>query len=419
MFVLDTSVILSDTRALERLSDQHIVLPLAVLTELEAKRNHPDLGYPARSALRYLEGFRNEYSLTEPIQTSAGGSIRVEMNHISTSDLPENFRTPDNDNRILAVAANLASDGVDVTLLTKDLPLRLMASVVGVKASDYDYEANVDADWLGMQTIKVDGYVVDNFYEEDRVWLDETIVMPVNTGIILKSNQQSALGRIGRDGYIQKLASRLPMGIEPRNAEQAIALDLLCDSNVGIVSIGGLAGSGKTIMALAAGVSAVKDKGSPIQKVIVFRPVSAVGSQDLGFLPGTADEKMAPWAVAVDDALESFMKINEIRDLGPALKVLPLSHIRGRTLKNTFVIIDEAQNLDLMTLVTALSRLGEGSRVVLTHDVTQRDNLRVGKYDGVARIVSTLSGSDLFAHVTMRKSERSAIAELVAGSFDL
>ena len=420
-YVVDTSVILSDPKALERLGDKNIILPLVVLTELEAKRTHPELGYPARMALRYLEQLRKDNpSLTESIPTPAGGSIRVEINHVDDSNLPTVLKTAENDNRILAVASNLGREGHEVVLLTKDLPLRLKASIAGIGANDFDYESSVDADWGGILTLKVDGDVIDQIYHDGKVWIDETEVEPIHSGIILKSNEnQSALGKIDREGNVRLIKDRKPMGLESKNAGQAIALELLSDPSIGIVSLGGLAGSGKTVMALAAGIAAVKDPSSKIKKMVVFRPVTAVGNQDLGFLPGTAEEKMAPWSAAVHDALESFMKPNEIRDMRAQIEVLPLTHIRGRTLKDTFVVIDEAQNLDIMTLITALSRLGEGSRAILTHDVSQRDNLRVGKYDGIARVISTLSESDLFAHISLEKSERSAIAELVASSFDL
>lgn len=419
LLVLDTSVILSDPKALERLGDRNCVLPLVVLTELESKRLHPELGYPARTALRYLEQLRKQYgTLTEIIPTGRG-SIRVEINHIDESGLPAVLQTKENDNRILAVASNLQNDGHEVTLLSKDLPLRLKASIAGLRSDDYDIDAQVDADWGGIASLKVDVEVIDEIYQEGKVYIDETEIMPIHTGVILSMGSHSALGRIRRDGYVYLLKETRPMGLEGKNAGQRIALDLLSDPSIGITSLGGLAGSGKTVMALAAGVEAVKNPCSKIKKMVVFRPVTAVGNQDLGFLPGTAEEKMAPWSAAVYDAMETFMKPNEIRDMRGQIDVLPLTHIRGRTLKDTFVVIDEAQNLDLMTLVTAMSRLGEGSRVVLTHDVTQRDNLRVGKYDGIARVISTLSDSDLFAHVTLDKSERSPVAELVASSFDL
>lgn len=419
LYVIDTSVILSDPKALERLGGKDIVIPLVVLTELEAKRTHPELGYPARTALRMLEGLRKQYGgITGQISTKEGGSIRVELNNIDDSALPAALRVDLNDNKILAVASNLAKSGEEVTLLTKDLPLRLKASIAGISADDGDPDSeDFEIGFLKSKTVDPD--VIDYIYQTGSVGVDPDDGYAENTGIILKtSTEQSALGRVVGD-QIQIVKNQTPCGLEGRNAEQSIALDILCDPAIGIASIGGLAGSGKTVMALAAGIDAVKK--NKYKRVIVFRPVYSVGGQDLGFLPGTAEEKMAPWSAAVYDAMESFLKPNEVRDIQVAkqIEILPLTHIRGRTLKGSYVVIDEAQNLDLMVLVTALSRMGEGSKVVLTHDVNQRDNLRVGKHDGIAKVISTLSGSELFAHVALTKSVRSKIADLVANSFDI
>jgi PhoH-like ATPase len=207
--------------------------------------------------------------------------------------------------------------------------------------------------------------------------------------------------------------------VRGRSAEQRIAIDLLSDPSIGIVSLGGNAGTGKSVLALAAGLEAVLEARTH-QRVIVFRPLYSVGGQDLGFLPGTEAEKMGPWAAAVTDALESVMSreiIEEVTCRG-LLEVLPLTHIRGRSLTESFVVIDEAQNLERSVLLTALSRLGRGSRVVLTHDVAQRDNLRVGRHDGVVSVIESLKGHPLFAHVTLTRSERSPIAALVAGLLD-
>ena len=207
--------------------------------------------------------------------------------------------------------------------------------------------------------------------------------------------------------------------VRGRSAEQRIAIDLLTDAEIGIVSLGGNAGTGKSVLALAAGLEAVLEARTH-KRVVVFRPLYSVGGQELGFLPGTEAEKMSPWAAAVIDALESVMShevIDEVTRRG-LLEVLPLTHIRGRSLTDSFVVIDEAQNLERSVLLTALSRLGRGSRVVLTHDVAQRDNLRVGRHDGVVSVIEALKGHPLFAHITLTRSERSAIAALVTDLLD-
>jgi PhoH-like ATPase len=232
---------------------------------------------------------------------------------------------------------------------------------------------------------------------------------------VLLSSNGSALGRVtpAKDVRLIK-ADRDAFGIHGRSAEQRVALDLLLDPTVGIVSLGGRAGTGKSALALCAGLEAVVERHQHA-KVVVFRPLYAVGGQELGYLPGTEGEKMAPWAQAVFDtlgAVASKVVIEEVLQRG-LLEVLPLTHIRGRSLHDAFVIVDEAQSLERNVLLTVLSRIGQDSRVVLTHDVAQRDNLRVGRYDGVVAVVEKLKGHPLFGHVTLHRSERSPIAALV------
>ena len=417
-YVLDTSVLLADPAALEKFEEHEVVVPLVVLMELEAKRLHPELGWSAREALRYLERLRIEHgTLTEPIPVNdVGGTVRVELNHVDTSSLPAAFSSSENDHRILAVGRNLADKGLLVTLVSKDLPLRLKASVAGLGAEEYRNEITGSAEgWSGLVELATEAETVDRLYQERSLFLAEAADLSTNAGLVLRSPSSSALARLHRDGRAHLLdGDRHLFDVRGRSAEQRVALDLLSDDSVGIVSLGGPAGTGKSVLALAAGLEAVLERRTQ-KKVIVFRPLYAVGGQDLGFLPGDADEKMGPWAAAVNDALESIAGPEVIEEViaRKLLEVLPLTHIRGRTLTDTFVIVDEAQNLEKMVLLTALTRLGAGSRVVLTHDVAQRDNLHVGRYDGVASVVSTLRGNSLFGHVTLTRSERSPVAALV------
>ena len=238
---------------------------------------------------------------------------------------------------------------------------------------------------------------------------------PVHTGVVLHSEKGSALGRITANGELQLVrGDRTAFGLHGRSAEQRVALDLLLDPEIGIVSLGGRAGTGKSALALAAGLEAVMERRQH-KKVVIFRPLYPVGGQELGYLPGTEGEKMSPWAQAVFDTLGALVSqpvIDEIIDRG-LIEVLPLTHIRGRSLHDAYVIVDEAQSLERGVLLTVLSRIGQNSRVVLTHDVAQRDNLRVGRHDGVVAVVETLKGNPLFAHVTLTRSERSQIAALV------
>ena len=423
-FVIDTSVLLADPAALEKFEEHDVVIPLVVLMELEAKRHHPDLGWSAREALRRLEGLRLDHgSLTEPIcANEAGGTVRVELNHVDTSSLPVAFSSAENDHRILAVGRNLADKGLRVTLVSKDLPLRLKASVAGLGAEEYRNDLAPEPTRPGVVELEVDAETVDALYRDRAIRLDDELVgdarglgAAVNSGLVLRGPGSSALARLRADGRAHLVdGDRHLFDVRGRSAEQRVALDLLGDDDVGIVSLGGPAGTGKSVLALAAGLDAVLERGTQ-RRVIVFRPLYAVGGQDLGYLPGDADEKMDPWAAAVHDALGSIAGPEVIEEVVERrlLDVLPLTHIRGRTLTDTFVIVDEAQNLEKMVLLTALTRLGAGSRVVLTHDVAQRDNLHVGRHDGIATVVAALTGEALFGHVTLSRSERSPVAALV------
>jgi PhoH-like ATPase len=266
-----------------------------------------------------------------------------------------------------------------------------------------------------MSEVSVTGELVDELYEADRIDLVEARDLPCNTGLVLVSDRGSALGRVTPEKQVRLVrGDRDAFGLHGRSAEQRIALDILLDPDVGIVSLGGRAGTGKSALALCAGLEAVMERRQH-RKVVVFRPLYAVGGQDLGYLPGSESEKMNPWGQAVFDTLGALVTgdvVDEIMDRG-MLEVLPLTHIRGRSLHDAFVIVDEAQSLERNVLLTVLSRVGQGSRVVLTHDVAQRDNLRVGRYDGVASVIEALKGHPLFAHVTLSRSERSPIAALV------
>jgi PhoH-like ATPase len=416
-YVLDTSVLLSDPRAMLRFDEHEVVLPVVVVTELEGKRHHPELGYFARQALRLLDDLRvSEGRLDRPVAVGdAGGTLRVELNHTDPSVLPAGFRLGDNDTRILSVAKNLANEGADVTVVSKDLPMRVKASACGLPAEEYRHEQGVDSGWTGMHELELTVDELDLLYERGRIEHDGAAELPCHTGLVLLSPRGSGLGRVGADKQIRLVrGDRDAFGLHGRSAEQRIALDLLLDPDVGIVSLGGRAGTGKSALALCAGLESVMERRVQ-RKVLVFRPLFAVGGQELGYLPGTEQEKMNPWGQAVFDTLGALVStevVDEVMDRG-LLEVLPLTHIRGRSLHDAFVIVDEAQSLERNVLLTVLSRVGQNSKVVLTHDVAQRDNLRVGRHDGVAAVIEKLKGHPLFAHVTLTRSERSPIAALV------
>jgi len=417
-YVLDTSVLLADPVALTRFAEHEVIIPITVIGELETKRDHPDLGYFARAALRTLDDLRVKSGrLDHPISINdVGGSLAVELNHSDVSKLPAGFlRDGSNDSRILAIAKNLMADGRKVVLVTKDLPLRVKASSVGVEAEEYRAELASSSGWTGMVEESVGSTIIDALYEKDRIAHELAKTHPCHTGIVLHSEKGSALARVTPDKHLQLVrGDRAAFGLHGRSAEQRVALDILLDNEIGIVSLGGRAGTGKSALALSAGLEAVLEKRLH-KKVVIFRPLYAVGGQELGYLPGSENEKMSPWAQAVFDtlgALVSQQVIDEVIERG-LIEVLPLTHIRGRSLHDSFVIVDEAQSLERGVLLTVLSRIGQGSRVILTHDIAQRDNLRVGRHDGVVAVVESLKGHPLFAHITLTRSERSQIAALV------
>lgn len=420
-YILDTSVLLSDPKAIFKFKEQEVVIPIIVINELEKKRHDPEIGYYARTALRLLDDLRERHErLDFPMQVGEGGTLRVELNHIDQSVLPTGFQLGDNDSRILACAFNLASEGANVTVVSKDLPMRVKASALGMSAEEYRNDQVADSGWTGIEEIALSPEEISDLYDTEIIKHPAAANLPVNTGLIISSERGHALARVEKGSKIKLVrGDRDVFGVHGRSAEQRLAIDLLLDPEVGIVSLGGRAGTGKSAMALCAALEAVLERRQH-KKIIVFRPIFAVGGQELGYLPGSENEKMNPWGQAVFDTLGALVSkevIEHIVDRG-IIEILPLTHIRGRSLHDAFVIVDEAQSLERNVLLTVLSRIGQNAKVVLTHDVAQRDNLRVGRHDGIAAVVESLKGHELFAHVTLTRSERSAIAALVTDLLD-
>jgi PhoH-like ATPase len=288
-------------------------------------------------------------------------------------------------------------------------------------SEEYRAELARDAGYTGVAEIGLSPEEMSELYDSEILDHPDAKLYPVNTGLILSSARGGGLGRITADKQIRLVKGYSEVfGVHGRSAEQRLAIDLLLDQEVGIVSLGGRAGTGKSALALAAALESVMERRQQ-KKILVFRPLYAVGGQELGYLPGSENEKMNPWGQAVFDTLSAICSkevIEHVQDRG-ILEILPLTHIRGRSLHDSFVIVDEAQSLERNVLLSMLSRIGQNSRVVLTHDVAQRDNLRVGRHDGIAAVVEALKGHSLFGHVTLTRSERSAIAALVTDILDV
>ena len=291
-YVLDTSVLLADPGALRRFAEHEVVLPVVVITELEGKRDHPELGYFARAALRSLDELRIVHGrLDQPVSIGhEGGTVRVELNHTDAASLPSGFRLGDNDTRILAVAHNLANEGHRVTLVSKDLPLRIKASAVGLDAQEYRAETISDSGYTGMTELEVPAADIDELYEDGVIDLADARDLPCHNGLVLLSDRGTALARVGADKRVHLVrGDREAFGIHGRSAEQRVALEMLLDPDVGIVSLGGRAGTGKSAMALCAGLEAVMERRQH-KKVVVFRPLFAVGGQELR-LPARLGER--------------------------------------------------------------------------------------------------------------------------------
>lgn len=411
--------------------EHEVVLPLVVLSELEAKRHDPELGGAARAALRSLESLRASGGDLKNgvVITPEGGTLRIEVNHADRSQLPDALRNDhSNDTRILTVAHALQIEGRTVRLISKDLPMRILASAVcGVPAEDYRADQVPDTGYTGIHDMATTKEALDALFRHKTVrgsLIDgasgEIGDLPAHSGLRLTANGSSGLARVLPYGEVGLVDQHMTaFGARPRSSEQQFALANLLDPDIGIVSLGGPGGTGKSLLCLAAGLEAVLERRTH-ERIIVFRPLYAVGGQELGYLPGAEAEKMNPWAAAVFDALHAFcdpVVVEEVvaRNL---IEVLPLTHIRGRTFTNSIIILDEAQNLERNVLLTALSRTGDNTRVFLSHDVAQRDNLHVGRHDGIVSVVERLKGEDLFAHTTLTKSERSPVAALVTRLLD-
>src|SRR6266545_746187 len=416
-YVLDTNVLISDPEALGRFQEHDVVVPLTVIEELDKLKARPDeLGASARRAVRALEALREQGSLAEGVVLASGGRVRVEVNQLRIA-LPEGLSADTADNRILATTANLAKElGEEhpVVLVSKDASLRIKAEALKLVAEEYRHEQ-----------VAVEGYAGGG----GQITAPEPLL--ANQFVVLRSGNQSALGQVTRSaaaGETVELAllGEAPetFGVRARSKEQHFALHLLRDPKVPLVSLAGLAGTGKTYLAIAAGLDATLENRA-YDRVLVFRPVVR---QDLGFLPGDVEEKITPWMKAIYDVLAQLFRGSHdadrretyVQDLVQGLlddgtvQLEPLTFIRGRTFVRTFAILDEAQNVEYGVLRSLASRLGEGSKLVLCHDTTQVDHPYVEPDSGVAALVERLKGEAMFGHVTLVKGERSPVAELVA-----
>jgi PhoH-like ATPase len=436
-FVLDTNVLLHNSKALESFKDNNVVVPLGVIEELDSfKRNHDELGRSAREVARALDALRENGKLTEGVPLSNGGTLRVETNG-NDATLPPSLSHLKMDNSILRVALSLKQRGEDVHFVSKDINVRIKADALGLIAEDYESnKVNIDELYPGWTTVTVKDAALDEFYKTGKISLDGCQTehpLYENEFLYLKSELQenkTALG-VYKDGLkeAQALWIKDPeaWGIRGLNREQVFALNLLLNDRISLVTLVGTAGTGKTLLAIAAGLLKTIDE-KKYRRVLVSRPIVPLG-KDIGFLPGTKDEKLVNWMQPIFDNLEFILdkgshlqsesedvdgKVQYLLDTRK-LEMEALTYIRGRSIPKQFLIVDEAQNLTPHEVKTIVSRAGVGTKIILTGDPYQIDNPYLdSSSNGMVVLAERFKGQEIFGHITLSKSERSPLAALAA-----
>jgi PhoH-like ATPase len=430
-FVLDTNVLLHDPRAIFHFDENSVVIPIYVLEEIDHfKKELSERGRNAREVARRLDEFRNNgASLAEGVKLESGGVLKVAL---GTRQLPEAIKASQVvDNYILGVALEVR-DGDPKTptvLVTKDVNLRIRADALGLKAEEYNAESiDVEELYSGNGEVEVGGPQVDQFYAEGSLPLEPNGFY-ANQYLLLRDRENPSHTALGRyDGPNKKVAPIKKLregvwGIRPRNKEQHYALDLLLNDDIKLVTLVGKAGTGKTLLAIAAGLQKCVEEGV-YQKLLVSRPIFPLG-KDIGFLPGDIEEKLNPWMQPIYDNIELLLNFSkaekkegrshqELIDLG-YIEIEPLTYIRGRSIPNQFMIVDEAQNLTPHEVKTIITRVGENTKIILTGDPYQIDNPYVdASNNGLTTVVERFKGESISGHVSLVKGERSPLAELAA-----
>lgn len=425
IYILDTNVLLHDPRSLFAFQDNEIVIPLAVLDELDKKKQgHDEVARHARMVIRSLDKMRLDGSIHEGVPTHAGGTVRVELNH--RGQCPPDLDPGKVDNRLISVAIGLMKENPDkaVALITKDINLRVKCDALNVRAEDYNADSVADdpsAIYTGTRDLLVPSTVIDRLYRDSFVEADGYGKFCENEYVCMRSDtniKHSALARYNKSAFVKINTFGDVWGISSRNKEQAFALDALFDPNIKLVTIIGKAGSGKTLVSAAAGVSQVLDSRT-YRKLIMARPIQPLG-RDIGYLPGGIEEKLSPWMAPLQDNLELLFSdkgsnyLDMQRESG-TVQVEALTYIRGRSIPRSFIIIDEAQNLTNHEVKTIITRVGEGSKVVLTGDILQIDNPFIDSVDnGLSCAIEGFKNNPIAAHITLQKGERSELATLAA-----
>lgn len=425
-YVLDTNVLLHDPGAMYGFGDNHVIIPIYVIEEIDTfKKDLSELGRNARQVARQLDSLRKNGGLSKPVALESGGTVRVALG--SRSAL-EHRNVKHMDQYILELALEVRDADTDkqTTLVTKDVNMRIRGDALGLATVDYEPEhITLEELYPGATEIVISGEQIDEFYQQGGVSVEAELL--ANEYVLLRDSEQggrSALGRYDRQHDqvvgIRKIRDGV-WGIRPRNKEQHYALDLLLDENIRLVTLVGKAGTGKTLLALAAGLHLTSEVGV-FQKLLVSRPVFPLG-RDIGYLPGDVGEKLAPWMQPIYDNLDLLMGLSqsdkqqgrgyqELLHMG-LVEIEPLTYIRGRSLPSAYMIVDEAQNLTPHEIKTIITRAGDGTKIILTGDPYQIDNPYIdSSNNGLTTTAERFKSHDIAGHVTLTKGERSALAEL-------
>jgi len=430
-FVLDTNVLLHNSEAISSFSDNIVVLPMTVIEELDKfKKNNDELGRNARQVIRCLDRLRKEGNLGQGVPMENGGTLRITVEKETMAGIGMDLSVPDN--RIIATAYNLQKNGKRVIFVSKDINVRLKADALGIKVQDFEREkTDYDTLYSGFRELTVPTEIIDAMYSQDEIALNDDISLLNNECVLLideNNPKHTGMGRAVASNLLQPLEPRYEMAwkVRPRSKEQRMALELLMDPAVALITLVGQAGTGKTLLALAAGMAATL-QDEAYEKMLVSRPVIPLG-RDIGYLPGSKDEKMKLWMQPIFDNLSYLLGLpnngdNEestpqlinrlIRD--EKIELEALTYIRGRSISRQYVIIDEAQNLTPHEVKTIISRAGEGTKIVMTGDPEQIDNPYLdASSNGLSYTVERLKGRELCGHITLKKSERSRLSALAA-----
>ena len=438
-FVLDTNVLLYDPDSLFVFADNKVVIPMTVIEELDMmKRRNDELGRNSRLVSRKLDMLRSMGNLVEGVKLNNGGIIKIELDW--DKELPKGFVEDKADHRILSVALKLKKEGERVIFITKDINLRIKAEVLGLITQDYERaKVCVETIYSGFREFEVSKELIDKIFRLEKILLDELVKeinlteeLYYNEFLILKFDKsQSALCRIKKGDFGKKEIVRIPsheisvFNIKPLNVQQRFAIELLLDDKINLVTLLGVAGAGKTLLALACGLHKVIEEKA-FRRLLISRPVVPMG-RDIGYLPGTKEEKLSSWMGAIYDNLdflvgrmykydtEKLQSTMEYYFESGLIEVEALTYLRGRSLPNQFFIIDDAQNLTPHEIKTIVSRAGEGSKIVLTGDPHQIDNPYLDdSSNGLVYLIDRFKGQEIFGHITFSKTERSQLAALAA-----